>query len=213
MAVKAKYVAKKTDFAKALKSEGIMFNGVLHPRIPRGSPNGGEFTVSGGSNECTSTDKPTNPSSGGASASEKNRPAHGQDVPSYGKAIAGAVSVEATHYSTQKLDYLTGDYYGRGLKGAERIRVQEPTADPRIKKRVYFYVDEGHGVVPESGVGSYPHRVNLANLYDRALRQLSLHLQGGGARHGGVATCPCRAMGSFLGAGIPAQKGERLTRV
>ena len=77
----------------------------------------------------------------------------------------GSVDVVGTHFSTQQRTRLDGRYYGRGLKGAERARLEQ-AADPRIKERVYMYVDEGAGVRPESGVGGYAHRVDGRNLYD-----------------------------------------------
>lgn len=54
--------------------------------------------------------------------------------------------------------------YGTGLRGAEMARLQG--ADPRLKQRIYFYIDRGTGINPEAGVGGQAHRVNLQNLYD-----------------------------------------------
>jgi hypothetical protein len=39
-------------------------------------------------------------------------------------------------------------------------------ADPRLKQRIYFYIDRGTGINPEAGVGGQAHLVNLQNLYD-----------------------------------------------
>ena len=88
-----------------------------------------------------------------------------QTTPSYGTAREGAVSVLARHYSTTPRQTLSGTYYGRGLKGAERTRL-DSSADPRLKSRVYFYVDEGSGIRPESGVGGVAHETQLTNIYD-----------------------------------------------
>lgn len=87
------------------------------------------------------------------------------EIPSYGTGRPGAISVVARHYSTSPQQSLSGAYYGRGLKGAERNRLDSST-DPRLKNRIYFYVDQGSGIRPESGVGGYAHEVKLDNVYD-----------------------------------------------
>lgn len=91
------------------------------------------------------------------------------EIPSYGTAREGAISVAARHYSTTPREFLNGAYYGKGLKGAERDRLDSST-DPRLKNRIYFYVDEGSGIRPESGVGGYAHEVQLQNIYDPKTR-------------------------------------------
>jgi len=85
--------------------------------------------------------------------------------PEYGTAREGAVSVIGRHYSTEARASLNGAYYGTGLKGAERDRL-DGSPDPRLKNRIYFYVDQGAGVRPESGVGGIAHEVRLNNIYD-----------------------------------------------
>jgi len=87
------------------------------------------------------------------------------EVPEYGTAREGAISVIGRHYSTEARASLNGAYYGTGLKGAERDRL-DGSPDPRLKNRVYFYVDQGSGVRPESGVGGIAHEVRLNNIYD-----------------------------------------------
>jgi len=93
----------------------------------------------------------------------------GNPPPSYGTARTGAVSVVARHYSTTPRQTLSGEFYGRGLKGAERARL-DSSPDPRLKNRVYFYVDTGAGVRPEAGVGGYAHEAKLDNIYDPQTR-------------------------------------------
>jgi hypothetical protein len=96
--------------------------------------------------------------------------ADGSDqAPSYGTGREGAVSVVGRHYSTQQRQTLSGGFYGRGLKGAERTRLDE-SPDPRLRQRVYFYVDQGSGVRPEAGVGGQAHEARLNNIYDPKTR-------------------------------------------
>ena len=85
----------------------------------------------------------------------------------------GAVSVVGTHFSTRVLNSTDGRFYGTGLKGLERDRLAT-AADSRLKARTYFYVDEGNGVRPEAGVGSYAHQAQLSNLYDAKADPLRL---------------------------------------
>ena len=87
------------------------------------------------------------------------------ETPEYGTAREGAISVIGRHYSTEARTSLNGAYYGTGLKGAERDRL-DGSPDPRLKNRVYFYVDQGAGVRPEAGVGGIAHEVRLNNIYD-----------------------------------------------
>lgn len=91
-----------------------------------------------------------------------------QGGPSYGVATPGAAApVEAYHFSRQQRSSLSSAAYGSGLRGAEMDRVMR-SSDTRLRKRVYFYVNQGTGIRPESGVGGYAHRVTLNNLYDTA---------------------------------------------
>ena len=93
----------------------------------------------------------------------------GGPAPRYGTSRQGAVSVVGRHYSTAPRQALSGAYYGRGLKGAERNRL-DSSPDPRLKNRIYFYVDQGAGVRPEAGVGGIAHEVQLDNIYDPKTR-------------------------------------------
>ena len=83
----------------------------------------------------------------------------------YGRASPGAVTVQGTHFSSGERSNLDGRYYGTGARGDEAARVRAAT-DPRIKERVYFYVNKGNGVTPEQGVGSIAHAAQLNNVYD-----------------------------------------------
>jgi hypothetical protein len=95
----------------------------------------------------------------------------GSQAPEYGTAREGAISVIGRHYSTEARTSLNGAYYGTGLKGAERDRL-DGSPDPRLKNRIYFYVDQGAGVRPESGVGGIAHEVRLNNIYDPKTQRL-----------------------------------------
>lgn len=77
----------------------------------------------------------------------------------------GRVDVSGTHFSQQQRDHLTGVFFGSGIKGQEADRIQS-AKDARLKSRLYAYVDEGQGVFPEAGVGSFAHAVKFDNLYD-----------------------------------------------
>ena len=106
---------------------------------------------------------------GVSSVAEKDRSGTGRDgggeVPEYGKAREGAVSVVGRHYSTGERTTLNGSFYGRGLRGAERDRLDR-SPDPRLRSRIYFYADRGQGISPEAGVGAIAHEVRLNNIYD-----------------------------------------------
>lgn len=104
---------------------------------------------------------------------ERAGPATGEDgrgeLPSYGEAREGAISVVGRHYSPRVQTALNSGYYGTGLRGAEGSRLRE-SKDSRISNRIYFYVDTGEGIRPESGVGRFAHEVQLNNVYDPATR-------------------------------------------
>jgi hypothetical protein len=137
---------------------------VLAPRVQRvfedfaekyqwGDPGRIQFSNRGGSD---------------AAGGGRDRGVGPQDVqavtPSYGTPREGAAPAVAYHYSTQPRTTLDSVMYGTGLRGAEMARLQG--ADPRLKQRIYFYIDRGTGINPEAGVGGQAHRVNLQNLYD-----------------------------------------------
>lgn len=97
----------------------------------------------------------------------------------YGQAREGSSSVVGVHYSGAKRDTLTGEKYGTGMQGAEARRVQN-SFDDRLRKRIHFYVDDGNGVQPESGVGRHVHAVHLDNMYDAKADPLGLVPQAPG---------------------------------
>ena len=66
------------------------------------------------------------------------------------------------------LSRLSGAAFGSGIRGAEQARLNEPGVDPRIKKRVYFYLTNNNADMPrpEIGLGAHVYRATLGNLYD-----------------------------------------------
>jgi len=86
--------------------------------------------------------------------------------PSYGTVRAGTgVSAVGVHYSQAERKTLSSRFFGTGMKGEERARIMHSN-DERLKRRLYFYTNEGSGITPESGVGSHAHSVLLNNIYD-----------------------------------------------
>lgn len=86
-----------------------------------------------------------------------------------------SVSAVGVHYSKQPRERLDSSYFGTGIPGAEVERVADAT-DPRIKQRIYFYVNNGRPIKPEEGVGSHAHQAQLDNLYDYANDPLDLRV-------------------------------------
>lgn len=87
-----------------------------------------------------------------------------------GGAQAGAAAgpVQGVHYSHARgLNTLAGGRFGSGIRGAEAQRLAQ-AADPRIKRRVYFYIARQDGSMPrrEEGLGPHAHVADLANLLD-----------------------------------------------
>ena len=78
-------------------------------------------------------------------------------------------TVTGIHYGNSAgLSSLSGAAFGSGIKGAEQARLAEPGVDPRIKKRVYFYLTNGMTDMPrpEIGLGAHVYRASLGNMYD-----------------------------------------------
>ena len=78
-----------------------------------------------------------------------------------------ALSYEAVHYSNAEREFLDGDKYGTGIRGAEASRLQS-VDDPLIKNRTYFYIphDElgGRYLPPEGGLGKFKHTQKFDNI-------------------------------------------------
>jgi hypothetical protein len=156
------------------------FNEAAHPRVPAGSEHGGEFAPKGGYPMRLSPldSLPKKPSiEENLHAGVMQAP---EGTPEFGTPIKGAMQVLGVHYSREPRKFLTGSHHGQGLKDAADERLSNPGTDPRLKQRIYFYVDEGHGVVPESGVGGYKHAVLLKNLYDPKMDHGAIWSKGKG---------------------------------
>jgi hypothetical protein len=79
---------------------------------------------------------------------------------------ADSVSVEGIHYSNAEQSTLNGNQYGSGIKGAEAERLAQ-TNDPRIKNRIYFYIENaqtGRMQPKEAGLGNYVHKQKFDNI-------------------------------------------------
>lgn len=92
----------------------------------------------------------------------------------HGVARAGATSAVGRHHSTAPRQTLGSYAFGKGLKGAERERVKHAT-DARLRQRINFYNDTGHGIRPKDGVGSGAREVQLNNLYDQRSQLITGH--------------------------------------
>lgn len=91
----------------------------------------------------------------------------------YGTAGPNSVSAVGVHFSQQRRPVISSSSFGRGLKGLEKIRLDDPV-NRDIKPRIYFYVNSGKGVTPEAGVGGVKHTIKLNNLYDAKADPLKL---------------------------------------
>lgn len=117
------------------------------------------------------------------SAGERGGYSRGVELPRYGRPTQeGAVTVVGTHFSHQQRQHLAGALFGTGHAAEEAARLEG--ADPEIRSRVYFYVDEGNGVTAEIGTGRHAHEVELSNLYDLSTDALGLYARRSGTTDG-----------------------------
>jgi hypothetical protein len=82
-----------------------------------------------------------------------------------GKKQEDAQTFNGVHYGKQKVSDLNGAMYGSGIRGEEAKRVAQ-SRDPRIKKRVYFYVPNERGNMnrPEAGLGQHIYTQTFENI-------------------------------------------------
>lgn len=81
----------------------------------------------------------------------------------------GSVSAVGIHFGQQpNLPALSGNRFGTGIRGAEQERLRG--ADPRIQRRVYFYLHNPQSQFNvkrrEYGLGVHAYRAQLGNLYE-----------------------------------------------
>ena len=95
---------------------------------------------------------------------------------SIGRDKGDSAKVEgAIHYGRSAgLSVLSGTSFGSGIKGAEQQRLAQPGVDPRIKRRVYFYLPMEGGIPQaEIGLGANVYTANLSNLYDPSIKPMA----------------------------------------
>jgi hypothetical protein len=109
------------------------------------------------------------------------RPSEGGRGVVLGTKQADSVSFDAIHYSNAKQTTLNGNKYGSGIRGAEAARLYE-TNDPRIKNRVYFYIENavtGRMQPKEAGLGNYVHKQKFDNILAPSKRMGELYEAAG----------------------------------
>jgi hypothetical protein len=96
-----------------------------------------------------------------------------------GRVAPGASTFKAVHYGKQPVSTLEAERFGSGIRGAEARRLASAT-DPRIKRRVYFYIEPDYAAVdpymrdklagrtqrPEAGLGPHVHTQTFGNILD-----------------------------------------------
>jgi hypothetical protein len=82
-----------------------------------------------------------------------------------GKRQEGAGTFSGIHYGKAKTERLNGHMFGSGIRGEESKRLAE-SRDPRIKRRVYFYIPNQVGFVmrPEAGLGQHVYTQTFDNI-------------------------------------------------
>ena len=87
------------------------------------------------------------------------------------------LTARGVHYSREQRSELSSSSFGTGIKGEEAARVNEAD-DPRLKHRIYFYINGGKGINPEAGVGAHAHEADLKNIYDADTDNKNLFVKG-----------------------------------
>lgn len=78
---------------------------------------------------------------------------------------ADALTLDGYHFSQQPRELLSSGLHGQGLQDANREQFKTAD-DPRLRQRIYFYVDKGSGITPLAGLGAHAHRAKLSGVYD-----------------------------------------------
>jgi hypothetical protein len=82
-----------------------------------------------------------------------------------GERQEGAGTFSGIHYGKAKTERLNGGMFGSGIRGEESKRLAQ-SRDPRIKRRVYFYIpnDAGSVMRPEAGLGQHVYTQTFDNI-------------------------------------------------
>lgn len=85
--------------------------------------------------------------------------------------IGPGTTMYGIHYSNKPREFLSGSYFGTGIKGQEMHRLTDKYegATPEIKKRIYFYAISPHENISsmhEQGLGNEVHKAVLHNILD-----------------------------------------------
>jgi hypothetical protein len=82
-----------------------------------------------------------------------------------GERQEGAGTFSGIHYGKAKTERLSGAMFGSGIRGEESKRLAQ-SRDPRIKRRVYFYIPNEVGFVmrPEAGLGQHVYTQTFDNI-------------------------------------------------
>jgi len=82
-----------------------------------------------------------------------------------GERQEGAGTFSGIHYGKAKTERLSGGMFGSGIRGEESKRLAQ-SRDPRIKRRVYFYIPNDVGFVmrPEAGLGQHVYTQTFDNI-------------------------------------------------
>jgi hypothetical protein len=82
-----------------------------------------------------------------------------------GERKEGAGTFSGIHYGKAKTERLSGGMFGSGIRGEESKRLAQ-SRDPRIKRRVYFYIpnDAGSVMRPEAGLGQHVYTQTFDNI-------------------------------------------------
>jgi len=82
-----------------------------------------------------------------------------------GERQEGAGTFSGIHYGKAKTERLSGSMFGSGIRGEESKRLAQ-SRDPRIKRRVYFYIPNDVGFVmrPEAGLGQHVYTQTFDNI-------------------------------------------------
>lgn len=118
-----------------------------------------------------------------APRSGRELPGRGPDTyaPDSGGGIVGGdfavapskpVQVVTAHFSKEKREVLSSEYFGTGLRSYESQRLSTEPPNSPILHRIYGYTNMGGGYNPEPGVGSHAHVFTAPNLYDISTQNL-----------------------------------------